>query len=98
MPASAVKSMTDVVDDKLMSDIVHDLRSGRAAPSGLIPDQKPIPDEKSAKVRGSGWVEPNPMGSVPGAKYVDQIADHFAALDREQTIADAMDRIRKLKG
>jgi len=82
MPASAVKAMTDVVDDKLMADIVKDMRHGRSAPSGLIPDEsvsKPV-------VRGSGWQSSRPLEPPPGVKHVDQIAEHFAALDKLEMV------------
>jgi|SRR5215471_19955823 hypothetical protein len=50
VPQSAVQAMVDCVDDKLMADIVKDLRSGVPSPSGLL-KAEPI-------VRGSGWQEP----------------------------------------
>ena len=45
-----MQAMIDCVSDKLMADIVKDLRSGVASPSGLLKGE-PI-------VKGSGWQGP----------------------------------------
>ena len=37
MPQSAVTAMTDVVDDKLMREIVQDQRKGVSEPGGFLP-------------------------------------------------------------
>jgi hypothetical protein len=94
MPASAVKAMTDVLDDRLMSDIVNDSRRGVPAPSGLAGPVEPRPLVE----RGSGWQKPTPLEPPSGVRYVDEIARSFAALDKEQMIAEAIDRVRKIKG
>jgi hypothetical protein len=94
MPASAIEEMAKITPDALVRDIVNDSRRGVSAPSGLLPDETKAP----APVRGSGWQSPKPLEGPPGVKICDQIADHFAALDREQMIADAIDRVRKIKG
>jgi len=52
LPASATKAMTDVVDDKLMSEIVKDLGHGPGEP-GWIKRERSEP-----VVRGSGWQSP----------------------------------------
>jgi len=93
MPASAVKAMTDVVDDRLMQDIVNDSRRGVSQPSGLL---DPQPAQPVAK--GSGWLKPTPLEPPSGVKYVDQIAESFAARDRMEEIAGVIDKVRKLKG
>jgi hypothetical protein len=94
MPVSAIDDLARAVPDKLMSEIVNDQRRGVAAPSGLAGPSEP----KEPKVRGSGWQAPTPLEPPSGIKYVDQIADHFAQLDREQMVADAIDRVRKIRG
>jgi hypothetical protein len=96
LPISAIEEMEKITPDRLMSDIVNDNRKagGVPAPSGLIPDEK----REVAVERGSGWQKPTPLEPPSGIKYVDQIADHFAAMDREQAISDAIDRVRKIKG
>jgi hypothetical protein len=94
MPQSAIDDLVKAVPDQLVRDIVQDMRHGRSEPSGLAG-----PEEKSAaRVRGSGWQKPVELGSPPGIKYVDQIAESFAARDRVEEIAEMVDTARKLKG
>jgi hypothetical protein len=93
MPASAVKAMTDVVDDRLLASIVQDSRRGVSPPSSLAGPVEPRP----APVKGSGWDKPRLLEPPSGVQLCDQIADHFAKIDREQMIADAIDRVRKVK-
>jgi len=78
LPPSAVAKMTEVVGDKLMKDIVHDLRSGRAEP-GWFPAGKspPIPN-------GGGWAKPLEHSSPSGLRYIDQAMDVQDALDKRQ--------------
>jgi hypothetical protein len=80
MPASAVKAMTDVVDDEMMQAIVKEQRPGLSAPSGLIPDDPREP----AVVGGTGWQKPVELGVPPGIKYVDQLCDVQDALDKAE--------------
>jgi hypothetical protein len=94
MPVSAIDDLARAVPDKLMSEIVNDQRRGVPAPSGLAGPSEP----NGPSVRGDGWQKPTPLEPPSGIKYVDQIADHFAAMDREQALGDAIDRIRKIKG
>jgi hypothetical protein len=77
MPQSAVKAMTDVVDDKLAREIVSDLRSGVGEPGGFLGPEKP-----RAKERGSGWQAPSPLESPPGVAICDQMMDVQDALDK----------------
>jgi hypothetical protein len=86
MPQSAIKAMTDVVDDKLAREIVSDLRSGVGEPGGFLGPEKTV-----AKERGSGWQKPTPLEPPPGVAHCDRIADHFAALDKR-------DLERRLRG
>jgi hypothetical protein len=95
LPLSAIDEMAKIVPDKLMAEIVGDNQKAKGvpAPSGLLPDEP-----KPMVQRGSGWAKPTPLEPPSGVRYVDEIAQHFAALDKEQMIADAADRIRKIKG
>lgn len=52
MPASAVQAMADAVPDKLVSEIVNDLRSGPGQPGWI----KREPQREVQ--RGSGWQSP----------------------------------------
>ena len=91
MPQSAIDEMTKAVDDKLMRDIVNDNRRGVSEP-GWLP-----PKAGGAVKHGTGWVDPGRLEPPPSVKHVDRIADHFAALDRSETIkkiADALATVR----
>ena len=79
MPHSAIKAMTDVVDDKLAREIVSDLRSGVGEPGGFLGPEKTVPKE-----RGSGWINPTPLTPPSGVEHCDRIAEHFAALDKRE--------------
>jgi hypothetical protein len=78
MPPSAVAKMTEVVGDKLMKEIVHDLRSGRAEPGWFKPTGSPPP------VRGSGWTKPLEHSSPSGLRYIDRAMDVQDALDKRE--------------
>jgi len=79
MPRSAVEDLVKAVPDEQVRDIVHDLKSGPAQPSGLL-----APSGSSGpKERGTGWRDGLPLeGSVPGINYVDQLCDVQDAVDR----------------
>jgi len=52
LPASAVSAMVEAVPDKLMADIVNDLRKGPGEPGWIKPERsEPV-------IRGSGWQSP----------------------------------------
>lgn len=82
MSASAVKAMTDVVDDKQMHQIVQEHRSGRAEPGWVKPG------EKVQVPRGSGWAKPVDLGSPSSIRYIDQMCD----------VQDAIDKAERAKG
>jgi hypothetical protein len=91
MPASAIQKMTDAVDDRLMADIVSDLRSGPGEPGGWLPPSRP-----SEQVRQASGGQ-TPLEPPSGIRYVDQIADHFDRLDRlsaAKQIADAVAAVK----
>jgi hypothetical protein len=78
--------MARAVGNDLVRNIVADNRAQPEGPSSLIPRSsrdhaEPIP-------KGSGET---PIKPVDGVRWIDQIADHFAALDR-------LERERRLKG
>jgi hypothetical protein len=78
MPQSAIQPMVDAVGDQQMADIVADLRSaGRTEPRWMAPSPARKPEEK-----GSGPLNPVPLEPPSGIRYVDEIAEAFAALDR----------------
>jgi hypothetical protein len=91
MPQSAVDDLAKAVPDALVRDIVNDNRKGPSVP-GWLPPEKPEP-----RAKGSGWLNPEPLTVPSGTKYVDQIANHFDKLDREQAIADAIDKVKRIK-
>jgi hypothetical protein len=79
MPQSAIRAMTDVVDDKLAREIGSDLRSGVGEPGGFLGPEKTV-----AKERGSGWQAPSPLESPPGVAICDQMMDVQDALDKRE--------------
>jgi hypothetical protein len=85
MPQSAIEDMAKAVPDKLVREVVSDLRGGRVEPGWLPPTKSPpIP-------RGTGWVKPLEHGSPSGQRYVDQMMDVQDALDKR-------DLERRLRG
>jgi hypothetical protein len=95
LPESAVKAMTDVVDDRLMAQIVQDLKSAGNTVPGWMPPPKPDleavlkPEEpkdetpswqRSEKPRG--WVDPPSLSNPPGVEICDRLMDVQDALDK----------------
>jgi hypothetical protein len=78
MPPSAVKAMTDVVDDRQMQQIVEEHRHGRSEPGGLSSPPS------SPKERGTGWQNPTPLSNPPGVAICDQMMDVQDALDKRE--------------
>jgi hypothetical protein len=66
MPQSAIEDLVKAVPDKLVREVVADLRGGRAEP-GWLPAGKSAPIPK-----GSGWVKPMEHGSPSGLRYEHQ--------------------------
>lgn len=71
MHGSVVAEMARVVPTSLVRDIVRDFRRGVSQPSSI---------EREPEVRGSGWVDPAPLGPPPGIKLIDRM---MAAEDRQ---------------
>jgi hypothetical protein len=63
--------MNRVAPTDVVQDIVRDLRSGPAQPSSIAS----TPSVPSAPHRGSGWVEPRPLGKQPGIDLIDQMVE-----------------------
>jgi hypothetical protein len=83
MPPEARNDLVGCVGDQLVRDIVNDQRRGISEPGFL-----PVGGASPPQQRGSGWKQPPQLELPSGVKYVDQIADHFAELDK----IDAMKR------
>lgn len=77
MSASSLKAMTDVVDDKQIRDIVHDLKTipepGWMKPTGSTPP-----------VKGTGWTKPMEHSSPSGLRYIDRAMDVQDQIDRRE--------------
>jgi hypothetical protein len=84
MPQSAFDDLVKAVPDKLVHEVVNDLKGGRAEP-GFLPPAKHVAARR-------GPPKEVPLETPSGVKYCDQIADHFAELDRR----DLQKRLRRL--
>jgi hypothetical protein len=90
MPMSTMMEMARVVPTSMLRDIVHDNRAPTGRP-GMIPDSQQASGASTG--RGSGWVDPAPLGPPPGLRYVDQQIDAQDAKDKaERTQQQAMRR------
>jgi hypothetical protein len=88
MPASAVKAMVDVVPD--MRGIAQEQKQV-SVPGGF---GAPAKSGGEAAVRGSGWQDPGKLEPPSGIKHVDAIAQHFATLDKLETVKKIADAIK----
>ena len=100
MPPSAAQAMARVVPDikdrKGFDRAAWQRMKGPGEPGGF--GGPPKTGGAKPVEKGPGWENPRPLEPPPGVRICDQIADHFAKLDKEQMIADAIDRVRKVKG
>lgn len=87
MPQSAMDDLVKAVPDKLVREIVEDLKGGRAEPGWLPPAPAKGPEEKT-----SGQARHIPLDSPPGLKYIDQLVDVQDVLDKR----DLERRLRRL--
>ena len=81
MPRSAMQAMIDAVPETVMREIRADARK----PNPTQASQSPLTTTSSQSQpqrRGSGWIEPRPLESPPGLKYVDAQLDAQDAKDR----------------
>jgi hypothetical protein len=73
--------MAEAVDDQLVQGLVKDFRNSRPGPGILSPEQGAAKSSFGVK---KGYVEPAPLtGSIPGIRQLDDIAEHFAELDKK---------------
>jgi hypothetical protein len=90
VPQSVYDACAAAVPTDLIRAIVADNRRGVSEPSGWLPPEKVDPE----KQRGSGWVTPPGLeGSVPGVKWVDEIAKGFDQRERMEEKAKFVRRI-----
>ena len=82
MPSSAFEDLVKAVPDKLVREVVADLKGGRAEPGWLPPPKPKGPEERR------GPAKEVPLGSPPGLRWIDQMVD----------VQDARDRAERLKG
>jgi hypothetical protein len=81
LPASAVRAMVDVVPD--MRGLAQEQRNGRSEPGWL-----PASPAKGPEERRSGPVNPLPLESPSGIKWIDRAMD----------VQDQLDRAERMKG
>ena len=84
MPRSAMLEMLKVSPEDLMRELRADARRPNPVTEA---SSSPLPTKPSAQQpqrRGSGWIEPRPLESPPGLKYVDAQIDAQDAKDRAE--------------
>jgi hypothetical protein len=84
LPPSAAKAMAAVVPDPPAGGGFNAHAHAQTKP-GVPGGVGPPPTSTGGVVeRGSGWVEPQPLTSPPGLKYVDQQLDVADAIDKRE--------------
>ena len=83
MPPSVVREMVEAVGST-MRDVIADNRHPVNRPSSLL---GPEPREPKP-TRGSGWIDPAPIGPPPGIQIIDRMLDAADRRDAE----DGLDR------
>ena len=84
MPANALRAMIDGVPESVMQGIRGDARRPNPVTEASSSPLTTTPSALSQPQRGSGWVEPRPLESPPGLKYVDAQIDAQDAKDRAE--------------
>jgi len=75
MPPSAMADMVAAVPDRMVADIVRDLRSiGTLSPA--------VSNAAVPKLPGTGWREATPLGPPPGVAQADRLMDAADKADR----------------
>jgi len=75
MPPSAMADMVAAVPDRMVADIVRDLRSiGTLSPA--------VSNAGAPKLRGTGWRDATPLGPPPGVAQADKLMDAADKADR----------------
>jgi hypothetical protein len=77
--------MWKATPDSLMRDLMADARRGISSSASMLPPQpsKPV-------ARGTGWIEPVPVKSPPGAEpggAIDRMVEADTARQRQEAIA-----------
>jgi hypothetical protein len=84
MGRSAMQAMIDAVPESVMADLRADARK----PNPIQASQSPVSTSSAAQSepqkRGTGWIEPRPLESPPGLKYVDAQIDAQDAKDKAE--------------
>jgi hypothetical protein len=81
LPASAAQAMSRVVPD-----LTPEQRSKLPEPRPMVSEPGWMkPEKPSEPVKNTGgWIEPQPLGSPSGLRYVDQQLDVADAIDRRE--------------
>jgi hypothetical protein len=74
--------MMQAVPDSLMRDICNDFRGGQPQSASMLPDQRSKPVEK-----GTGWVDPRPLGPPDGIKQIDAMCEAEAQREKAEKLA-----------
>jgi hypothetical protein len=72
--------MMKAVPDSLIADIVADNRRGISNSASMIPDR----DRKPVVEKGTGWVDPRPLGPPPGIATIDAMVEADTARQRHE--------------
>ena len=99
MPKSAMQAMIDGVPESVMQGIRADARKPNPVTQASSSTVKSTPSaQQSQPQRKGGWVEPRPLESPPGLKYVDAQIDAQDAKDRAELIERELKLARMGKG
>jgi hypothetical protein len=68
MPPSAIREMAEHPCNQVMPGVIQD----RHAPNspGMVPSSQRVSNAQPAE-RGTGWIDPRPLGPPPGIQHVD---------------------------
>ena len=84
MPRNAMQAMIDAVPESLMKELRADARKPNPVTQASSSPLSTKPSVQSQPQRGSGWIDPRPLESPPGLKYVDAQIDAQDAKDRAE--------------
>jgi hypothetical protein len=85
MPRNAMQAMIDAVPESLMREIRADERKPNPVTQASSSPLSTSPSSaQSQPQRKGGWIEPRPLESPPGLKYVDALVDAQDAKDRAE--------------
>jgi hypothetical protein len=85
MGRSAMQAMIDAVPESVMAGIRADARKPNPIQASQAPLTSTTPSaHQSQPQRKVGWIEPRPLESPPGLKYIDAQVDAQDAKDRAE--------------